>query len=808
MSPKRPPSPSDASPRKRAKRSSLDQPSPTSPSSAHAVVADVSNSGLSIVIASTVRPVSWQSATSEEIDEALKSIFQLGGHPFEVDVSDAEWRDVAKQLNCCVQCEGKGELCSAASGTELVCDACQRAHKGCSIGIAYRYRLFANQFQASLHWARQEFDARMPRLNSRSYNLYHQSSPFFTSLEEAIQYATRSADPSPASSEPVGPPGRGRIVKSSTLPSPSPRSPRPVAPFGLLYEPRAPGSRSSPRKSNTTAQAVVGRPSVLSPSSVPVTSSSRSNEVRVVRGPTICIPPPAARRPASPIPSLTPPVPLRVGGVTVPPGSELEQELEAFKATEAQNAAESRACFFKEQKDARLAAAETKRRLEAEQQRREQRVVKEHWQEDMREKEQAEKDAHHHRRVVAAQQQGQQAGLSTSHSLTSRVTTSRLGAPATSPKPLSPPPILLPEDAPARPSLLPCSTPNPPPPTEPTLDLPPAPSPAPSVHSPSFSPMAAPPVDLPDHWSPVHPRTWSPSRAFERHGVDGHVYHRAHVAIASGRDPVVTDLRDAYGDSHWLELPHPVRWDPLPPMPILRNNDIGALQQELLDMQRRLNSTQLDLETERAHNRMAAVQTRHLEAQLADLCCLNSEQERILKNRQVEYELLQGEVKTLADSAAASAASAAQAKAYKALLVPGYPDPAARIKDLEDVLSRYEVELRNSEQGRGEAVDRAIRHEVEIGNTSQLIHDLMGTCELLRQRACSAEDSASSLRKSNLDLVAQLGGSYSLGGASETNALLRAEVERYCQELSQLSNAFRRLESAAPHPFCDSQDQL
>lgn len=90
-------------------------------------------------------------------------------------------------------------------------------------------------------------------------------------------------------------------------------------------------------------------------------------------------------------------------------------------------------------------------------------------------------------------------------------------------------------------------------------------------------------------------------------------------------------------------------------------------------MQRRLNSTQLDLETERARNRMADVQTRHLEAQLVDLRRMNSEQERMMKNRQVEYELLQSEVRTLADSAAASAASAAQAKAYKALVVPGYP---------------------------------------------------------------------------------------------------------------------------------------
>ncbi|KAE9403684.1 hypothetical protein BT96DRAFT_936306 [Gymnopus androsaceus JB14] len=229
---------------------------------------------------------------------------------------------------------------------------------------------------------------------------------------------------------------------------------------------------------------------------------------------------------------------------------------------------------------------------------------------------------------------------------------------------------------------------------------------------------------------PVSLRTWSPPRVLECPRLDGDAFYRTHVTIASGRNPAVTDLWDAYDDGHRLDPLHPICWEPLPSLPILHNTNIGALQQELLDMQRHLNSTQLDLETERACNRMATVQTQHLEAQLADLCSLNSEHERMLKNLQVEYELLQGKVRTLADSAAASTASAAQAKAYKVLVVPGYPNPATQIKDLEGVLARYEVELRKSEEGRGKAVDRAIRREVEIGNTSQLIHNLMGTCEL------------------------------------------------------------------------------
>ncbi|KAE9384918.1 hypothetical protein BT96DRAFT_950227 [Gymnopus androsaceus JB14] len=446
----------------------------------------------------------------------------------------------------------------------------------------------------------------------------------------------------------------------------------------------------------------------------------------IVRGPTIRIPPPALRSAPHARPQA-PPVPLRVGDTVIPPGSDLARELEAFEATEAQFAAASKAHFFKEQEQARVTAAETKRRLEAEQQRREQREVQEHWEVDMREKERAEKDARREQKRQWKERLRRMLVESKSDNGRRRLRGMLVDRKNDNSERLHPQCCvvwvwcrllsLLGQSHSSRAYSVP----------------------VPSVPLPSFSLPPIPPADLPDHWSPVPRRGWSPARVLERPGLDGDAYHRVHIAIASGDDPAVADLRNAYGDRHRLDLPNPARWEPLPPMPVLRNHDIGPLQQELLDMQRRLNSAQLDLETEWACNRMATVQTRHLEAQLADLRRLNSEQERMMKNRQVEYELLQGEVKTLADSAAASAASAAQAKAYKALLVPGYPDPSARIEDLEDVLSRYEVELRRSEEGRGEAVDRAIRREVEIGNTSQLIHDLMGTCELLRQRARSAE---------------------------------------------------------------------
>jgi len=150
MPSKRSPSPSEASPRKRTKRSPPPNTSPSSPPSSRPVADDISASGQPMsVVASPLRPVSWQTATPAEINEALKYVFQLGGHSFDVDVTDLDWRRVAKRLRCCARCEGKGEPCSAASGTELVCNACQRAHKGCSLGIAYRYCLFAKCVSSS-----------------------------------------------------------------------------------------------------------------------------------------------------------------------------------------------------------------------------------------------------------------------------------------------------------------------------------------------------------------------------------------------------------------------------------------------------------------------------------------------------------------------------------------------------------------------------------------------------------------------------------------------------------------------------------
>ncbi|KAE9396987.1 hypothetical protein BT96DRAFT_996171 [Gymnopus androsaceus JB14] len=548
------------------------------------------------IVVSALCPVSWQTATSVEIDEALKAVFQLGRHSFDVDVTDLKWREVAKRLNHCAYCEGKGEMCSAASGTELVCDACQKAHKGCSLGIAYQYQLFAIQFGAPLSWARQQFESRMAHLNSQSYNSYHQPPSFFTSLEEAIQHIARSTriarpnDPLSPSADCVGPPGRGCIVKLLTF-------------------------QSSPTRSDGRLPCKLGTTVLLS---------------------------------AAPPPSTLPPTGYELS--MVPPFVSLLLA---------------------------RAAAEGKR------------AVKANWEEDLREQEQKEKKARHHKRGLDAQQRQQRhAGSSTSHAI--------------SPRPVPTIPVVFPGGQGLPPTLSPPphKVPSPPPAAAPTT----APSPAlPSIP--------------PEHSSTL----------LEQPGLDGAAYSRAHLDIASGCDPAMTDLWDAYGDSQWLNPIHPVHWEPLPPMPVLRTNNVGALQQELSNMQRRLNSSQLDLETEWVRNQMAIVQTRHLETQLADLCCLNSEQERMLKNCQVEYEMLKGEVRALADSAAASAASAAQAKAYKALVVPGYPDPAARIEDLEGILACSEVELRKSEEGCGVAVDRAICHEVEIGNTSQLIHNLLGT---------------------------------------------------------------------------------
>ncbi|KAE9383475.1 hypothetical protein BT96DRAFT_1009128 [Gymnopus androsaceus JB14] len=465
MPPKRSSSPTDSSPRKRAKRSPTGHPSPSSPSSSHPAAANVSTSGQSLPAPdSGPRPVSWRTASSAEIDEALKSIFQLGGHSPDVDASDVQWSGIARRLNRCVRCERKGEVCSGASGTDLVCGACQRAHKGCSIGIAYRYRLFANRFDAPLSWARREFDSRMARLNPRSHNSYRQSSPFFTSLEEAIRYVTRSANPPPPSSERVGPPGPGRIVKSSTSQSSPSRSHGPVSPLGSPYEPRAPGSRSSPRKLASTAKVVVAKPSLASSSSTPASSTLPPDGVRIVRGPTIRIPPPARRlAPLAPSPASS--APLRVGDTVIPPGSDLARELEAFEATEAQINSESKVRFFKEQEKARSAAAETKRRLEAEEQRREQRLVKEHWEEDMRERERAEKDARR-------QQKGSDLNFRTTMSRLlsrgerneDRVVAGQSSVPT--------PPVDLLGNVPATPSPAPRKTSSPPLVTDPTSGLP------------------------------------------------------------------------------------------------------------------------------------------------------------------------------------------------------------------------------------------------------------------------------------------------------------------------------------------------
>ncbi|KAE9384053.1 hypothetical protein BT96DRAFT_950835 [Gymnopus androsaceus JB14] len=347
----------------------------------------------------------------------------------------------------------------------------------------------------------------------------------------------------------------------------------------------------SPRKLGTT----------VLPSAAPPPSTLPPHGVRIVRGPTIRIPPPVR-----PIPSdrpQAPSVPLRVGDTIIPPGSDLARELEAFEATEAQNAAASKARFFKDQENARLAAAETKHCLELEQQRKGKRAVKANWEEDLREQERKEKKAHHHKRGLDAQQRQQRhAGSSTSHAI--------------SPRPVPTIPVVSPGAQGLPPTLSPPfrKVPSPPPAAAPTTAPSPASPSVPPERSSAFSPLPVPPVpSVPaiDRWSPVPRRTWSPPRLLERPGLDGAAYSRAHLDIASGRDPAMKDLWDAYGDSQRLNPIHP------PPMPVLRTNDVGALQQELSDMQRRLNSSQLDLETEWARNRMAVVQTRHLETQLA-----------------------------------------------------------------------------------------------------------------------------------------------------------------------------------------------
>ncbi|KAE9388641.1 hypothetical protein BT96DRAFT_1003993 [Gymnopus androsaceus JB14] len=428
MPPKRSPSPSNASPCKRTERSPPPNPSPSSPPSSHPVATDASASEQHIpVVVSPLRPISWQTVTSAEIDEALKSVFQLGGYSFDVNVTDLEWRRIAKRLRYCARCEGKGEPCSAASGTELVCNACQKAHKGCSLGITYQYCLFAKQ----------QFDSWMAGLSSRSYNSYCQPPSFFTSLEEAIQHAACSAIPPPSSVGRVGPPGWGRIVKTSNSQTSPSRSHHP-----------------SPRKQGDSARTVASSSSNIPSPAIPVPSLLPSREVQVIRGPTI----------------------LR--DTLIPPGLDLTRELQAFEDTEAQITAASKARFFKEQADARLVAAEMKCRLEAEQQCKEkQRLVKKYLEQDMREKERGS--------LGVRQRPKRQVGSSSSQVAMPRPS-------AISPRPVSTPPVILPGSVP--------STLSTPPPSASTPIPSPIPLPTPSLQSPTFSPLVGQSANPSNHW--------------------------------------------------------------------------------------------------------------------------------------------------------------------------------------------------------------------------------------------------------------------------------------------------------------------
>ncbi|KAE9385146.1 hypothetical protein BT96DRAFT_1007320 [Gymnopus androsaceus JB14] len=425
----------------------------------------------------------------------------------------------------------------------------------------------------------------MVGLNSRSFNSYRQPSSFFTSLEEAIQHVTHSAIPPPPSGGCVGPPGRGFLWAIR---------------MSLVY--LGPGALLISRVMQL-GRLQVG-PLTFPHLAVLVLSLRPSHEVQVIRGPTIHIPPPT-QCPAPPLDSPTPSLPLRIGNVPIPPGSELARELEAFEAMEAEVASASQAHFFKEQEAACLAAAETKHPLESEQQCKDQRAIRKQWQENMWKGELVGKAARRQQRALGVQQwQKQQVGPLTSSGLNIPVATSHLG-------PVPTPPMVLPAGAPTTPSPL-SRTVAPPSPVAVPIPVPLCVlSPAPSVHSPRFSLL-----ELPDRWSPIPLCTWSPPRVLERPRLDGDAYHRTHTAITSGRDPAVTDLWDAYGDSHRLgpllsnllgavgEIPLFTTLFPtasthlsffLPLMPILQNTNIGALQQELLDMQWHLNSTQLDL---------------------------------------------------------------------------------------------------------------------------------------------------------------------------------------------------------------------
>ncbi|KAE9396309.1 hypothetical protein BT96DRAFT_941742 [Gymnopus androsaceus JB14] len=176
----------------------------------------------------------------------------------------------------------------------------------------------------------------------------------------------------------------------------------------------------------------------------------------------------------------------------------------------------------------------------------------------MREGELVEKAACRQQKAQGGQQRPKrQAGSSLSNSQVA-MSCSR----AISPRLVPTPPVVLSGGAPLTSSIPPPKAPTPLP-SAPTPILSPIPLLVPSAPSPMFSPLVGQSANPSDRWSPVPHWEWSPPWLLERPGLDGAAYRRAHVDIASGRDPAITDLQDAYGDSHRLDPSHPIRWEPL-----------------------------------------------------------------------------------------------------------------------------------------------------------------------------------------------------------------------------------------------------
>lgn len=117
---------------------------------------------------------------------------------------------------------------------------------------------------------------------------------------------------------------------------------------------------------------------------------------------------------------------------------------------------------------------------------------------------------------------------------------------------------------------------------------------------------------------------------------------------------------------------------------------------------------------------------------------------------------------------------------------------------MEALVARQTQELENAEARRKTLFDRVTRREVEIGNNSTIIHELLGTCEHWREVASLANALAKSLGETNSELETELEGFSSREELVLANSRLRDRLEEYRHDLGSLATSYRHLVVANP----------